>query len=247
WRLVFLVSVPFGLFGTVWAYLKLHETALIKRGQKLDIAGNTTFGVGLTVLLVGLTYGIEPYGGHSTGWTNPFVLGCLTTGLLLLAAFVWIETRVADPLFHLDLFKIRMFAAGNLSNFLASLARGGLQFMLIIWLQGIWLPLHGYSYTDTPLWAGIYTMPMMAGFMVSGPLAGWLSDRFGARLFATGGMLVTAAGFLLLTLLPGDFNQGVFFVLLLWMGLGMGLFAAPNTTSIMNSVPPQARGVASGM
>ena len=247
WRLVFLVSVPFGLFGTLWAYLKLQETAHIKRGQKLDLAGNTTFGVGLTVLLVGLTYGIEPYGGHSTGWTNPFVLGSLTAGLLLLAAFVWIESRVSDPMFHLELFKIRMFAAGNLSGFLSSLARGGLQFMLIIWLQGIWLPLHGVSYADTPLWAGIYTMPMMVGFMLSGPASGWLSDRLGARALATGGMLISMSGFLLLTLLPGDFNRWVFFALLLFMGTGMGLFAAPNTTSIMNAVPPQMRGAASGM
>src|SRR5437868_4910932 len=174
-------------------------------------------------------------------------LGGLVVGLLLLAAFVWIESRVRDPMFHLELFKIRMFAAGNLSGLLSSLARGGLQFMLIIWLQGIWLPLHGVSYKDTPLWAGIYTMPMMVGFMLSGPAAGWLSDRLGARALATGGMLISTTGFLLLTLLPGDFNRGVFFALLLFMGTGMGLFAAPNTTSIMNSVPPQMRGAASGM
>jgi MFS family permease len=247
WRLVFLVSVPVGLVGTVWAYLKLRETATIRRGQRLDIPGNATFGIGLTVLLIGLTYSIEPYGTSSMGWSNPFVIGCLAAGVLLLAAFAWIETRVPDPMFHLELFKIRAFSAGNLSNFLGSLARGGLQFMLIIWLQGIWLPLHGYSYADTPLWAGIYTMPMMAGFMLTGPLAGWLSDRFGARVFATAGMGITAVGFILLTLLPGDFNRWVFFALLLLMGVGMGLFAAPNTTSIMNAVPPQARGAASGM
>ncbi len=247
WRLVFLVSVPFGLFGTVWALFKLRETATIRRGQRLDLWGNLTFGVGLTVLLVGLTYSIEPYGDSPMGWSNPFVLACIALGVALLAAFCWIETRVPDPMFHLELFRIRAFSAGNLSNFLGSLARGGLQFMLIIWLQGIWLPLHGYAYTDTPLWAGIYTMPMMAGFMLTGPLAGWLSDRFGPRLFATAGMLLTAIGFVLLTLLPGDFNQWVFFALLTLMGLGMGLFAAPNTISIMNAAPPQARGVASGM
>jgi len=247
WRLVFLVSVPFGLFGTVWAFFKLRETATIRRGQRLDLWGNLTFGVGLTVLLVGLTYSIEPYGDSPMGWSNPFVLACIALGVALLAAFCWIETRVPDPMFHLELFRIRAFSAGNLSTFLGSLARGGLQFMLIIWLQGIWLPLHGYAYTDTPLWAGIYTMPMMAGFMLTGPLAGWLSDRFGPRLFATAGMLLTAIGFVLLTLLPGDFNQWVFFALLTLMGLGMGLFAAPNTISIMNAAPPQARGVASGM
>ncbi|HVA91196.1 MAG TPA: MFS transporter [Chloroflexota bacterium] len=247
WRLVFLVSVPFGLLGTIHGYLALHEVAQIKRGQRLDIAGNLTFGVGLTTVLIGLTYGIEPYGGSSTGWTNPFVIGCLVGGAALLAAFAWIELHVKDPLFHLELFKIRMFTAGNLSGFLASLARGGLQFMLILWLQGIWLPLHGYSFAETPLWAGIYTMPMLVGFVVSGPTSGWLSDRFGARAFATGGMLISAATFVALNLLPGDFNRWTFFALLLIMGIGMGLFAAPNTTSIMNSVPPEARGVASGM
>jgi MFS family permease len=247
WRLVFLVSVPFGVVGTIWGVLGLHEIATIRRGQRLDIPGNLTFGIGLTAMLIGLTYAIEPYGGQSMGWTNPFVIACLAGGLILLALFVWIETRVPDPLFHIDLFRIRMFSLGNLSGFLAALSRGGLQFMLIIWLQGIWLPLHGVSYADTPLWAGIYTMPMLVGFMVTGPVSGWLSDRFGARAFATGGMLITAIGFILLTLLPADFNRWVFFALLLFMGIGMGLFAAPNTTSIMNAVPPEARGVASGM
>ena len=247
WRLVFLVSVPFGLFGTVWAYLRLHEIASINGGQHLDIPGNLTFLVGLTVLLVGVTYGIEPYGSSALGWTNPWVIAALVSGVALLAAFFWIERRAPDPLFHLELFKIRMFAAGNLSGFLSSLARGGLQFMLIIWLQGIWLPLHGFSYEDTPLWAGIYTMPMMLGFIGFGPISGWLSDRFGARTFATGGMGITAVGFVLMTLLPGDFNRWAFFAILLLMGSGMGLFAAPNTTSIMNSVPAEERGVASGM
>lgn len=247
WRLVFLVSVPVGVFGTVWAYLRLREMATVRRGQRLDLPGNVTFAVGLTVLLIGLTYGIEPYGGHSTGWTNPFVLGCIATGIALLAAFVWIESRVSDPMFRLDLFKIRVFTAGNLSSLLAALARGGLQFMLIIWLQGIWLPIHGVSFADTPLLAGIYTMPMLIGFVLAGPAAGWLSDRIGSRALTTGGMLLTMAGFLLLTLLPGNFNQWIFFALLLLIGIGLGLFSAPNTMSVMNAVPPERRGVASGM
>ncbi len=247
WRLVFLVSVPFGIVGAIWAYLSLHETTVPRRGQRLDIWGNLAFGIGLTVLLVGVTYGIEPYGGSSMGWGNPLVIGAIAFGLLLLAAFVYIENRVKDPLFHLDLFKNRMFVAGNISGFVASLARGGLQFMLIIWLQGIWLPLHGFSFESTPVWAGIYTAPMIVGFVVTGPLSGTLSDRYGARMFATGAMLLTALSFVLLTFLPGDFNRWVFFVLLLLMGLSMGLFAAPNTTSIMNAVPANQRGVASGM
>jgi len=247
WRLVFLVSVPFGLFGTVWAYLKLRESATIRAHQRLDLLGNITFGVGLTALLVGLTYGIMPYGGSSMGWTNPLVIGCIIAGVILLAVFLVVERRVPDPMFQLELFKIRAFSAGNLAALIASTARGGLQFMLIIWLQGIWLPLHGYSFESTPLWAGIYTMPMMAGFLIMGPLSGVLSDRFGARLFATGGMLLSVLGFLGLTLLPGNFAPWPFFGLLLLLGVGMGLFSAPNTTAIMNAVPASQRGVSSGM
>jgi EmrB/QacA subfamily drug resistance transporter len=247
WRMVFLVSVPFGLFGTVWAYLKLRETAKIREHQKIDWAGNITFALGLTILLIGVTYGIEPYGGSTMGWGNPFVIISLIVGVLLLVVFVWIELHVSDPMFNLGLFKIRMFAAGNVSGFLASTARGGLQFMLIIWLQGIWLPLHGYSYEETPLWAGIYMLPLLVGFIVMGPVSGWLSDRFGARTFSTLGMVIQAVGFFLLTFLPANFNYVWFALLLLLLGVGQGMFAAPNTTAIMNSVPPEQRGVSSGM
>jgi MFS family permease len=239
--------VPFGLFGTVWAYLKLRETAKIREHQKIDWAGNITFALGLTILLIGVTYGIEPYGGSTMGWGNPFVIISLIVGVLLLVVFVWIELHVSDPMFNLGLFKIRMFAAGNVSGFLASTARGGLQFMLIIWLQGIWLPLHGYSYEETPLWAGIYMLPLLVGFIVMGPVSGWLSDRFGARTFSTLGMVIQAVGFFLLTFLPANFNYVWFALLLLLLGVGQGMFAAPNTTAIMNSVPPEQRGVSSGM
>ncbi len=247
WRMVFLVSVPFGLFGTVWAYLKLRETATIRGHQKIDWAGNITFALGLTILLIGVTYGIEPYAGSPMGWTSPFVIITLVLGVLLLAAFVWIELHVSDPMFQLELFKIRMFTAGNISGFLSSTVRGGLQFMLIIWLQGIWLPLHGYSFEQTPLWAGIYMLPLLIGFIVMGPLSGWLSDRFGARAFSTLGMAIQAVAFFLLTFLPANFNYVWFALLLLILGIGQGMFAAPNTTAIMNSVPPQQRGAASGM
>jgi EmrB/QacA subfamily drug resistance transporter len=247
WRLVFLVSVPFGIFGTFWAYWKLRETAQIRAHQRIDWVGNITFALGLTLLLIGITYGIEPYGNSTMGWTNPFVVAALIIGVLFLAVFVWIELHISDPMFRLDLFKIRMFAAGNVSGFLASTARGGLQFMLIIWLQGIWLPLHGYSFEVTPLWAGIYLLPLMFGFVILGPLSGWLSDRFGARLFSTMGMVIQALGFLGLTFLPANFNYLWFALLLVVLGVGQGMFAAPNTTAIMNSVPAEYRGVSSGM
>jgi MFS family permease len=246
WRAVFYVSVPFGILGTIWSYKSLHELGTKKAGR-LDVPGNVTFAVGLAVLLAAITYGIQPYGSHSSGWLNPWVLAGLIGGVVLLALFCVIEAKVADPMFNLSLFRIRAFAAGNLAGLLASVARGGLQFMLIIWLQGIWLPLHGYSFESTPLWSAIYMLPLTAGFLLAGPASGALSDRFGARAFASGGLLLTAATFLALVFLPVDFPYWLFGALIFLNGVGSGLFAAPNTAAIMSSVPAGQRGVASGM
>jgi MFS family permease len=246
WHLVFLVSVPFGVFGTIWAYLKLHDTSA-RQKSKMDWWGNITFAIGLIAVLVGITYGIQPYGGHVMGWTSPMVLSCLIGGVLVLAVFAIIEMNVANPLFNLSLFKIRAFTFGNLANLLASLGRGGLQFVLIIWLQGIWLPQHGYSFEQTPLWAGIYMLPLTVGFLISAPVSGFLSDRMGARWFTSGGMLIAAISFILLDILPVDFNYWAFAALLFLNGLGMGLFASPNRADIMNSLPANARGAGAGM
>jgi MFS family permease len=246
WRAVFWVSVPVGLIGTVWSWKSLHELGAKKIGR-LDWAGNLTFAVGLSILLIAITYGIQPYGGHTTGWLNPWVLGGLIGGVVLLVAFCVVESRVSDPMFDLSLFRIRAFSAGNVAGLLASVSRGGLQFMLIIWLQGIWLPLHGYSFESTPLWAAIYLLPLTAGFLVAGPLSGALSDKFGARWFATGGLLLTAVTYIGLFLVPVDFPYWLFALLIALNGVGSGLFAAPNTTAIMNSVPASERGIASGM
>ncbi|MDQ1492481.1 MAG: hypothetical protein QOJ23_4995 [Actinomycetota bacterium] len=246
WRLVFWINVPFGVFGTVWAYAKLRETSQ-RVLARIDWWGNVTFAVGLISVLVGITYGIQPYGGHTMGWTSPLVVSTIGGGLVLLALFAWIETRVEDPMFDLSLFRIRAFTAGNTASLLSSIGRGGLQFTLIIWLQGIWLPLHGYSFESTPLWAGIYMLPLTVGFLLAGPVSGWLSDRYGPRLFATGGMVLTAASFGLLMVLPVNFAYPAFMALLLLNGIGSGLFAAPNTTGIMNAVPARQRGAASGM
>jgi MFS family permease len=246
WHLVFLLSVPFGVFGTFWAYWKLHDTGIRQPGR-LDWWGNLTFAAGLIAVLVGITYGIQPYGGHTMGWTNPLVLAALIGGVAVLAIFCVVETRVAEPMFRLRLFRIRAFTAGNLASLLSGLGRGGLMFILIIWLQGIWLPQRGYSFASTPLWAGIYMVPLTVGFLVAGPVSGALSDRFGARTFATGGMLVAAASFVWLTLLPVNFNYAEFALVLLLNGIGMGLFAAPNRAAIMNSLPPNQRGVGAGM
>ncbi|HVX33349.1 MAG TPA: MFS transporter [Solirubrobacterales bacterium] len=246
WRLVFLVSVPFGLFGTVWAYLKLEDLSE-RRPARIDWLGNVTFAVGLIAVMVGVTYGIQPYGGHVMGWTSPKVLAEIIGGIVVLGVFCVIETRVAEPMFDLSLFRIRAFTAGNVAQLLSSIGRGGLQFVLIIWLQGIWLPQHGYSFDETPLWAGIYMVPLTVGFLLAGPLSGILSDRYGARPFATGGMIVAAISFLLLEELPVDFDYWAFAALIFLNGIGMGLFASPNRAGIMNSLPPRARGAGAGM
>ncbi|MDQ2848322.1 MAG: MFS transporter [Actinomycetota bacterium] len=246
WRAIFLVSVPIGVAGTIWSFLSLHELGIQRRG-KLDLPGNATFAIGVTAILVAITYGIQPYGGHSMGWTNPWVLGSLIGGVLVLALFCVIENRSPDPMFSMSLFRIRAFSAGNFAGLLASIGRGGMQFMLIIWLQGIWLPLHGYHYADTPLWAGIYLLPLTVGFLLAGPISGLLSDRFGARAFASGGLILVGLTFVGLMLLPADFSYWVFALLLFANGIGSGMFSAPNTTAIMNSVPAHQRGAASGM
>ncbi len=247
WRLIFLVSVPVGVAGTIWAYAKLKETSIRRANQKVDYVGNVTFATGLTLLLVSVTYGLLPYGSSPTGWSSPWVLGGLAAGVGLLLTFLYVETRVPDPMFRLDLFRVRSFAAGTAAALCGSIARGGMMLLLVVWFQGIWLPLHGYSFAETPLWAGIFMMPMIAGFLTAGPLSGWLSDRHGPRLLATTGMVVAAATFFLFVLLPLNFQYWQMGALLYVQGCGMGMFAAPNAAAVMNSVPPENRGSASGM
>ncbi len=247
WRYVFLVSVPVGLLGTFWSYWKLKETAVIKKDQKIDYIGNLTFGSGLTIALIAITYGLLPYGNSTTGWANPIVIAGLSVGILLLILFPIVEMKVKQPMFRMSLFKIRAFAAGNLSSLLSAIGRGGVMLMLIILLQGIWLPLHGYQYAVTPFWAGIYMIPMTVGFLVMGPLSGWLSDKYGARILSTMGMVIVAVAFLVLSALGPNFNYWVFGATLFIMGAGNGMFSAPNTAAIMNSVPADSRGAASGM
>ncbi len=247
WRFIFLVNVPVGLFGTLWAYWKLRDIRPTRKGQHVDLWGNATFALGLTLLLVGLTYGLLPYGGQTMGWSSPWVWTGIGLGIALLGLFLVVETRVKEPMFRLHLFKTRAFSVGNLAAFLGSVARGGIMFMLIIWFQGIWLPLHGYAFSETPLWAGIYMLPMMAGFFVLGPLSGILSDRHGARHLASAGMFLGSLSFFLMLLLPYDFAYWEMGGLLFLMGCGMGMFASPNAAAVMNSVPPAERGAASGM
>jgi len=246
WRLIFLVSVPPGIFGTIWSMKKLREIGT-RRVAPIDWLGNLTFAVGLVLLMIGITYGIRPYGADAMGWHSPLVLGCLSGGIGLLIAFVVVELNVKHPMFELELFKIRAFSAGAIATFLSSVSRGGLMFMLIIWLQGIWLPQHGIGFESTPLHAALAMLPLTFGFLTAGPVSGYLSDRYGARMFATTGMLGSALTFILLETLPIDFSYPVFGALLLLMGISMGFFASPNRAAVMNSLPPQHRGAGGGM
>jgi MFS family permease len=247
WRYIFLVSVPVGVVGTVWSYAKLKDIGIVRRGQSIDIWGNVTFALGLILVLLGVTYALVPSGNSSMGWGDPWVIASLVAGLALLVLFPFVERRVSDPMFRLELLRNKMFSYANLAGLLSSVGRGGVQIMLIILLQGIWLPLHGISYTDTPFWAGIYMIPMILGFTIMGPVSGYFSDRYGARTFASLAMIVTAGTFIALSFLPSNFSYLPFALIIFVMGLGGGMFAAPNTASIMNAVPPEHRGAASGM
>lgn len=247
WRYVFLVSVPFAIIGTLWSYWKMREVSFKAPRSKIDWLGNLTFVGGLTLLLVGITYGLMPYGKDTMGWSSPWVIAAMVIGAVLLVAFPFIEARVKYPMFRLDLFKIRAFSYANIASFTAAIGRGGVMFMLILLLQGIWLPLHGYSYESTPFWAGIFMLPMTAGFVVMGPISGILSDKYGPRWIATGGMVLVTLSFIGLALLPYDFQYWEFGLILFLMGLGNGMFSSPNSSSIMSSVPPEDRGTASGM
>jgi MFS family permease len=246
WRAVFWVNVPVGVFFTVWAYRTLRDNGHRQPGR-IDWWGNVTFAVGLSAVLIAATYGLQPYGGHTMGWTSPRVIALIGGGLALLTAFVLIENRIAAPMIQLSLFRIRAFTAGNLAGLFISIGRGGMQFMLIVWLQGIWLPLHGYDYSDTPLWAGIFMLPLTAGFLAAGPVAGYLSDRVGSRGLATAGALLFGASLGGLSFVPIDFPYWIFAVLIAVNGVASGMFGSPNSSSIMGSVPAHQRGVASGM
>ena len=246
WQAIFWVGVPIGVIGTLWSVRSLKELGVRSPGR-MDWAGTLTFGVGLTVLLIGITYGIQPYGESTTGWTNPKVLAAIIGGLALLVVFCLVELRVPQPMVDVRLFRSAAFGMGNLAGLMSSVGRGGLQFMLIIWLQGIWLPLHGYSFESTPLWAGIYLLPATFGFLAAAPIAGSLADRFGARPFTVGGMVLMAVTFVALLLIPVNFDYWVFAVLVFLNGLGGGIFTAPNTAAIMSSVPASQRGAASGV
>ena len=247
WRLIFWINVPLGVIGTLWGFYSLRDTNVPRKHGKIDWWGNLLFAIGLILVLVAVNDGIQPTATSLMAWGTPRVLGELIVGVLFLIAFVFFERRVQLPMFDFNLFRIRPFAAGVSASLLSAIGRGGLQFMLIIWLQGIWLPLHGYSFESTPLWAGIFMLPITLGFLITTPFAGMLSDRYGQRAFTAVGMVLGGTTFLGLMLLSADFAYPVFATLLFLNGVGSGLFSSPNATMIMNGVPAGERGQASGV
>ncbi|MDT7876917.1 MAG: MFS transporter [Sulfolobaceae archaeon] len=246
WRYIFLLDFVVGIIGTLWSFKSLRDVQKPIK-QPLDIIGNVLFALGITLLLISVTYGLLPYGNQQLGWGNPFVITGLTISFLVIGIFVFVERKVKNPMFDLSLFKVRDFSVANFTNFIASMARQGILLMMLVLLQGIWLPLHGVPYSQTPFWAGLYLIPNMLGFAALGPISGILSDRYGSRVFTSLGLFVSALGFFLLSLLPYDFQLWQFFAISFLMGAGMGLFSSPNMADIMASVPVQKRGAASGM
>jgi MFS family permease len=246
WRYVFLISIPVGILGTIWSYLKLKETSP-KRVGILDIPGNLTFGLGLVILLVGVTYGLVPYKSSPMGWGSPWVITALVIGTSLLITFPFIEGRVKQPMFRLGLFKIRGFAMGSFASMITGMGMMGIMFVIILLFQGTWLPLHGYSYSSVPFWAGIFMLPMTVGMGIFGPIGGKLSDKHDSKDIATIGLIMSALAILFLTTISANFLYVEMAVLLFVFGAGYGMFNAPNASALMSSVPPEERGVASGM
>lgn len=232
WQSIFWINLPVGTFATVWAYTKLKELSVKTAGERPDVIGMGLFGVGLTLFLLGLVFGsIE-------GWAASDV-GLLVFGLILIAGFVLAETRVKMPMMDLSLFKIKEFSAGILSNLLASISRGAVSFVLVFYFQGVLL-------LDA-LTAGVMLIPFSVAFVIFGPVSGYLSDRYGARGFATGGMIISVIAFLWFSILPLNTPYNLFVLPMILTGIGGGLFVSPNIASIMNSVPVMRRGIASGM
>lgn len=233
WRSIFWVNIPIGIFATAWSHYKLRELAVIEKGERLDLVGNLSFAGGLALILAGTTlYVISTL-------SLPLLLAMTGGGTALLALFVLVERRAAQPMFDLSLFRIRMFSAGNIAIFLNALARGAVSLVLVFYLQG---PTMGL----TPLTAGIFLIPISLSLAVFGPVSGMLSDRYGARILSTVGLGVSSLGFVLLSGIGPTITFQQLSLPLILVGSGMGLFASPNRASIMNSVPDTERGVASG-
>ncbi len=234
WRAIFWVNLPIGIFATLWSHFRLKELTKLPTEHKLDIGGNITFAMGLLTLLLAVT--LNAILGLGTVLTAAF----LAISLTLFISFIQIERRAKSPMFDLDLFKNRVFNSGNETIFLNALARGSFSLVMVFYLQG---PLMGL----TPLEAGIFLIPLSVSLSIMGPISGSLSDKFGFRPFVLIGLAMSAVGFLLMTRIGETVTQSEIVIPLILIGGGIGIFASPNRSSIMNSVPWYRRGVASGI
>ncbi|MHB8460053.1 MAG: MFS transporter [Candidatus Limnocylindrales bacterium] len=232
WRTVFWFNVPIALVGSIAAWVLLVEPARKRPPLRMDWAGSGLYLVGLMGLMVALAFG------GLYGWTTWWIVGGVIAFLVAAPTFLWVESHRAHPLLDLSLFRIRLFAMGNLTSLLNGVARNGVLFLLVFYLQG--------AKGDDPVTAGILLAPLAVGLLVLSPISGALADRYGSRLLATLGMVVTGIGLLGLTTLQVDTP---YWQLALWqlvIGAGSGLFNSPNTSAVMGVVPPAQRGVGAG-
>jgi EmrB/QacA subfamily drug resistance transporter len=232
WRSIFWINLPIGAFATFWAYTRLKEISSPLKSEQPDALGMGLYGVGLTLFLLGLTFG------SIAGW-RAIDLAMMISGLVLVFVFGIAETKIKQPMMDTALFKIRQFSAGVLSNLLAALARGSASIVFVFYFQGALL--------ENALTAGIKIIPFSIAFVLLGPLSGYLSDKYGSRRFATAGLLLSGIAFLIFALLPLDVSYNTFVIPMILVGAGGGMFIAPNIASLMNAVPAERRGIASGI
>ncbi len=233
WQSIFLVNVPIGVFATVWSHYKLKDQG-VRSGHNIDLPGNITFAAALTTILAGITL-------YAFASVSALVATFLTAGGLgLLILFVFIESRTEDPMLDLSVFKIRMFSGGIIATLLNSVARGAIILVLVFYLES---PVLGLD----PLQAGLYLLPQSVSMGLCGPIGGYLSDKYGARLIATIGLVISALGLVILTQIPEKVTFSVLALPLTLTGVGVGLFQSPNRSSVMNAVPPGRRGIAGGI
>ncbi|HET7391842.1 MAG TPA: MFS transporter [Nitrososphaeraceae archaeon] len=232
WRSIFWVNLPIGIFATIWSYAKLRELGTIRK-EKIDWLGNATFAGGLFMILLGVTF--------TNFRINLFEISLsIIGGFFLLVLFIIIEKKVHRPMFDLSLFKIRLFTGGNIAIFLNALARGAFTLIMSFYLQGPSMRLNSLD-------AGIYLIPVSIALAAFAPLSGWLYDKYKLRIFTSVGLLVSAAGFFILTRIGVTTSFYEIIIPLVMIGAGMGIFASPNRASIMNSVPPPRRGVSAAI
>lgn len=233
WRSIFWINIPIGIFATIWAFSKLKELGTIKK-EKIDWLGNLLFAGGLISILLGITFG-------SFHLLNIFEITIfILAGISLLVLFYKNEKKVSFPMMDLSLFKLRLFTSSNIAIFFNSLARGAFTFVMVFFLQGPTMLLN-------PLESGIYLIPVSLALAIVAPITGWFYDKYRSQIISQTGLIVSAIGFILLATMGSRISYVDAILPLALIGAGMGIFTSPNRATIMNSVPPNRRGVAAGI